>query len=72
MFKNRAVQVTIAKKDPTSQDERRQMDRDDILFWNAMVHNNLQTLGGGFIVLYGLKKMIDTGSTILIKMAPSG
>ena len=67
MFKNRAVQLTLTKPDAAA--EGRVLDKDEVIYWNAVVRSNVEALGKGLIVLYAAKKAIDTASVLIIKAA---
>lgn len=70
MFKNRSIQVSLAKTDPAAPDAPRQIDRDAIVFWNSVAVSNAERLGTGLIAMYAIKKAIDTVSIVIIKSTP--
>lgn len=70
MFGNRALQVSMTKTDGTTAAPRT-VDRDAVLYYNAVLIANAQRAAIGFVGIYAAVKTVDTISQIAIKLTPT-
>lgn len=70
MFGNRAIQVSMTKSEASSSAPR-SVDRDAVIYWNAVLIANAQKAAVGFVAVYGAIRLIDTASKIAIKSTPA-
>lgn len=69
-LKNRVIQVTIPKTGGTAGTPV-EVDRDALLYMNAMLLTNAHHLAVGFVAVYGACKLINTASQIAVKLTPT-
>lgn len=67
---NRAIQVSLTKPDGSAGTSA-EVDKDAVLYYNAMLITNAEKAAKGFVAVYAAVKAIDTASKIIIKLTPT-